>query len=420
MIYDRNDRDELSRWRHARRYAVPRWMIERSAERRRAGDWQGACAAAAVDVAFDPALAEKDPALADDLRNLVPELLRWHLPRSGNGGGTLGTHHHVKLARYGDTQLQAFTPQLSEGPQRLKLDLVPADDGDDDPYMITQVDWTSERHFWDARHTAGLGDRADATLPDRVLLDAGLLTPGDLHPLVREALCPDLPPAESGPPEPALPEPVRVRCGGVWHQVVSGGGGLQLEHGADERRRERAMRALGGAVSGCFAVEQSWTSGQGRLPRRLRAQRWALFLHAQHGDTPAVLRLLDAGVDPRVRDGRQRTLMHLLHLVDHTVLLPRLLAAGLDVNGEDYQERTPLLHAVASYGSPALVDALRAAGARIDATDWEDWSMADLIRRRRRRDLVALRDEIERDHPGIGVGYESYDDDDDDWDEDED
>ncbi|GLX93334.1 ankyrin repeat domain-containing protein [Herbidospora sp. NBRC 101105] len=404
------DRDELSRWRRARRYAVPRWMIEQSAGRRLAGDWQGACAAAAVDVAFDPAMAEKDPALADDLRHLVPELLRWHLPRSGNGGGTLGTHHHVTLARYGDTALQAFTPQLSEAPQRLTLDLVPVDD-DRDPYMITRVDWTSARHFWDARHTAGLRDGTDASLPDRVLLEAGLLTPDDLHPLVRESLFPGLPPGASGPPEPGLPEPVRVRCGGAWHQVVSGGGRLLLEHGDDEQRRERAMRALGGAVSGCFAVEQAWTSGEGRLPRRLRAQRWALFLHAQHGDTPAVLRLLDAGVDPRVRDGRQRGLLHMLHLVDHTVLLPRLLAAGLDVNGLDYQERTPLHHAVASYGSPALVEALRAAGARIDVTDWEGWSLADLIRRRRRRDLVALRDEIERDHPGIGIGYESDDDD---------
>ncbi|NAS20632.1 hypothetical protein GT755_02910 [Herbidospora sp. NEAU-GS84] len=404
------DRDELSRWRRARRYAVPRWMIEQATERRLAGDWQGACAAAAVDVAFDPGTAGKDPALADDLRHLVPELLRWHAPRSGNGGGTLGTHHQVTLARYGDTELRAVTPQLSEGPQRLTLVLVPAED-EEDPYMTTHVDWTAARHFWHARHTAGLRDGTDASLPDRVLLDAGLLTPDDLHPLVRESLCPGLPPGASGPPEPEPPEPVRVRCGGAWHQVVSGGGRLLLEHGDDEQRRERAMRALGGAVSGCFAVEQAWTSGEGRLPRRLRAQRWALFLHAQHGDTPAVLRLLDAGVDPRVRDGRQRGLLHMLHLVDHTVLLPRLLAAGLDVNGLDYQERTPLHHAVASYGSPALVEALRAAGARIDVTDWEGWSLADLIRRRRRRDLVALRDEIERDHPGIGIGYESDDDD---------
>ncbi|TKK85395.1 ankyrin repeat domain-containing protein [Herbidospora galbida] len=413
------DRDELSRWRQARRYAVPRWMIEQATGHRLAGDWQGACAAAAVDVAFDPALAEKDPELADDLRHLVPELLRWHLPRSGNGGGTLGTHHHVTLARYGDTELRAFTPELSEGPQRLKLDLVPAHDEDDDPYLITHVDWTSARHFWDARHTAGLHDAADEPLPDRVLLDAGLLTPDDLHPLVREALFPGLPPGASGPPEPVLPEPVRVRCGGAWHQVVSGGGSLRLAHSDDEQRRERAMRALGGAVSGCFAVEQSWTSGEGRLPRKLRAQRWALFLHAQHGDTPAVLRLLDAGVDPRLRDGRQRSLLHMLHLVDHTLLLPRLLAAGLDVNGLDYRERTPLHHAVASYGSPALIDALRAAGGAIDVTDWEGWSLADLIRRRRRRDLVALRNEIERTYPGLGLGEEIYGEDDD-WGTDDD
>ncbi|MEU6753470.1 hypothetical protein ABZ914_45215, partial [Spirillospora sp. NPDC046719] len=45
--------DEASRLRRIRRYAVPRWMIERAAERRLAGDWRGACAAANVDVDFD-------------------------------------------------------------------------------------------------------------------------------------------------------------------------------------------------------------------------------------------------------------------------------------------------------------------------------------------------------------------------------
>src|SRR5439155_21069378 len=45
--------DEAAAWRRIRRYAVPRWMIERATERRLAGDWQGACAAANGDVLFD-------------------------------------------------------------------------------------------------------------------------------------------------------------------------------------------------------------------------------------------------------------------------------------------------------------------------------------------------------------------------------
>ncbi|WP_066361394.1 ankyrin repeat domain-containing protein [Herbidospora mongoliensis] len=516
-------REDLSRWHQARRYSVPRWMIEEATERRLAGDWQAACAVADVDIAFDP--ADVTPEIEADLRHLVPDLLRWHVPRGSNSAGTMATLLHVTLARYGPGhELQATTPHLSEGPQRLTLRLGPAQ-RDDDHYGVENADWTSARHLWDARHTAELrergggndhatalhaegkveeafaaagveleivpfsrerfrtrdhldmlahmpldiarlktevalltargvdkqfrvmcpewpymillepsreglkarvlGEREDhphteltevhwRRLPDLDLLRAGLLTPDELHPLVREALFPDLPPGESGPWGPDLPHPVRVRCGGEWHEVVSGGGTLQIPHSEDEQRRERAMRALGGAVAGCFAAQRSWTSGQGKLPKKLRFQRRNLFMHAQHGDTQAVLRLLDDGLDPRIRDGRQRTLLHILHLVDWELLLPRLLEAGLDVDAVDYQERTPLHHAVASYGSPALVEALRAAGASIDVVDWEDWSLADMIRRRRRKDLADLRAEIERDHPGIGIGYES------DGDEDED
>ncbi|HEY7277991.1 MAG TPA: hypothetical protein VH594_18625, partial [Trebonia sp.] len=45
--------DEASSWRRIRKYAVPRSMIEQATERRLAGDWPGACAAAHVDVDFD-------------------------------------------------------------------------------------------------------------------------------------------------------------------------------------------------------------------------------------------------------------------------------------------------------------------------------------------------------------------------------
>ncbi len=248
-------------------------------------------------------------------------------------------------------------------------------------------------------------------LPDLDLLRAGLLTPDELHPLVRRGPLPRPAADRVRSPRPAFPSPVRLRCGDGWHEVVSGGGTLRIPHDEDEQRRERAMRALGGAVAGCFAAQRSWTTGQGRLPKKLRFQRRDLFMHALHGDTGAVLHLLDEGVDPHVRDGRQRTLLHVLHLIDWERVLPRLLEAGLDVNAEDYEERTLLHHAVASYGTPALVEALRAAGARIDVTDWEGWSLSDLIRRRRRKDLAALRAEIDRDHPGIGIGYEDDDED---------
>ncbi|MGI5163258.1 hypothetical protein ACQEU3_02775 [Spirillospora sp. CA-253888] len=61
--------EELEGWSRTRRYAVPRRMIEQAAERRAAGDWRGACAAADVDVEIDP--AHLTPDLEDDLRHLA-------------------------------------------------------------------------------------------------------------------------------------------------------------------------------------------------------------------------------------------------------------------------------------------------------------------------------------------------------------
>src|SRR5262245_41463114 len=87
--------DEASRWRRIRRYAVPQWMIEEAGERRLAGDWRGACAAANVIVALDLADIAKEHgdevarATEDDLRNFAPDLARWHLPRVGRGRTTI-------------------------------------------------------------------------------------------------------------------------------------------------------------------------------------------------------------------------------------------------------------------------------------------------------------------------------------------
>ncbi|WP_459799756.1 ankyrin repeat domain-containing protein [Herbidospora sp. RD11066] len=298
---------ELTRWQRVRRFAVPGWMIEQATERRLAGDWQGACEAAGVGLAFDPSGLPAE--VVDDLRHLVPDLLR-----------------------------------------------------------------------------------------------AGRLSPGELHPLVRAALFPALPPTASGPrgPEPLLP--VRVRCGGEWHEVTHGNGALLIPHSPEEQGRELAMGAFGGDVNGCFLAQRAWRSREGRLPKRLGRQRQDLLLYVQHGDTSAVLELLDAGFDPHVTDGDHQTLLHLLYLVDHADLLPRLLAAGLDVNGRDNLGRTPLHTAVVSGGSPELVAALRAAGARLDLTDAAGLTPADLIPRGQRTDLAALLTEPARDHSGIGTG----------------
>ncbi|MFC5751535.1 ankyrin repeat domain-containing protein [Actinomadura rugatobispora] len=241
-------------------------------------------------------------------------------------------------------------------------------------------------------------------LPDLDLLRAGRIIPEDLHPLVRSALFPGRPDPDRpvGPLGPSVPGPVRVRCRGEWHEVHLRDGGLRIPHTAEERQRESAMLALGGASAGCFAVAHAWAGQGGRLPRHLRAQRRELFVRAQHGDTPGVLALLDAGVDPRARDGRKRTLLHMLHMLDHEELLPRLLEAGLDLEVKDQNNRTPLHMAVGDHGSEALVRALVDAGARIDVVDDLEWALSDLIQRIGRTDLGWLTERLKAECPDLG------------------
>ncbi|RAY16721.1 ankyrin repeat domain-containing protein [Actinomadura craniellae] len=567
--------EERSSWARVRRYAVPRQMIERATERRLAGDWRGACAAANVDVAFDPAEvarthgAEVAAALEDDLLHLAPELARWHLPRILGGRSTLATHQAVILADHdqaGGAVLRLRTPTMADGSQRLTLAFgrMRSKEGSAAEFPFgARYSWARSRHLWDARRTDELrerwggGDRTPFFRPDgtplgaaelpaadpgpgdpvartewvsllhgrgeveaafaaagidldptpldlgryynkkidplpvltalplaltrlaaeaellgadrlviphgwrySVLIDArdgrprlklirregagdapiapasswrrpvdldllreGVLTPERLHPLIRAALFPARPAdaGPAGPPDPeASPVPVRVRCRGEWHEVAPGGDGLTMPHTAEEQRREQALQALGGEISGCFAVQRAWRGGGRWLPKGLRAQRRELFNRVQHGDAPGVLALLDAGISPHVRDGRQRSLLHLLHLVDHEALLPRLLAAGLDLEAEDHHQRTPLHVAVGDGGSTALVRALLDAGARIDVLDHQEWSLSNLIRRHRRTDLKFLDERLQRECPDVGhEWYDAYDEEQDEDDEDD-
>ncbi|AJE43353.1 ankyrin repeat domain-containing protein [Streptomyces nodosus] len=558
-------RDEQSSWRRIRRHAVPRWMIEQSERRRRAGDWAGACAVCLVDVTFTLEDISRTHGgqvavrLEEDLRHLVPDLVRWHLPRALGGRTTLATARTVVLAEYGtsDAQLHLTTPAMTKGPQRVSLRFGKPRPGTGSYRSAPGVeDWTVARHLWDARYahelrercgggpdrapfflpdgtprdparlpvedpgpddiaartewitllrerdgveagfaaagigldlvpvkinkwhereplpiverlaldlagldrelrriTARTGDErwlvagdwssvvllerngprgdlrarvvgraeAEATpalaegvwrrLPDLDLLRVGGVEPAQLHPLVAASLFPRLPVGEGpvGPPAPAAPQPVRVRCrDAVWHQLIVREGRLDMPHTEEEQRREQAMRAFGGAVTGCFAVQQAWRSGEGRLPKALRLQRQELFQCVEHGDTPSVLALLDAGMDPQVRDARGRTLLHVLHLLDHQALLPRLLKAGLGLEAKDRQGRTPLYSVVQDGGSRALVEALLTAGARIDvvaptdAYSKMDLSLAQTIRRYKRTDLDFLAQRVRAEHPGVG------------------
>ncbi|MFE3760892.1 ankyrin repeat domain-containing protein [Streptomyces sp. NPDC059104] len=256
----------------------------------------------------------------------------------------------------------------------------------------------------DLRGVPRLPEYAWRPLPDLQLLRTGRIAPRALHPLVAAALFPGSDPAE-GPSGPAAPRPVRVRCTGVWHEVRSRGGVLDMPHTAQEQQRENALRAFGGTISGCFAVRESWTSGEGRLPRALRDERRDLFLRAVHGDAPGVLQLLDAGVDPHVRDAKGRTLLHMLPHLEHEELLPRLLAAGLGLETEDGPGRTALLAAVRDGGTAELVRALIEAGARLDVTDEAEMSLSQLVRRFRRDDLTFVRELVDERYPDIGADY---------------
>ncbi|BCY06147.1 ankyrin repeat domain-containing protein [Actinoplanes sp. L3-i22] len=213
---------------------------------------------------------------------------------------------------------------------------------------------------------------------DLELVRSGRLPAGALHPLVRAALFPAAPPAPVAPPPD--PAPIRVRCRGEWHPVEHRAGQLRLPlHTADEEQRERALRAFGGTVTGCFAAAQTWTGASGRLPRRLRAHRDDLWLRMLHGGTRTVLELLDAGMDPRIRDGRGRTLLHQVRAFDHARLLPRLLAAGLDVNARDKEGSTPLYLAVVHVWPAGLITALVDAGADPHTPNQDDQSVLGYI-----------------------------------------
>ncbi|MBB5868795.1 hypothetical protein F4553_002174 [Allocatelliglobosispora scoriae] len=214
--------------------------------------------------------------------------------------------------------------------------------------------------------------------PDLDLLWHGLISTGDLHPLVRAALFPHATAAPLLVDAPA--EPTRVRCRGEWHRIGHEHGRLQvLDHTAEEAQRERVMRSLGGAVTGCFAVEQAWTGQTGRLPKALRAQRRDLWQRMLHGGTQTVVDLLDAGMNPHIRDGRGMTLLHMLLAFDHEVLLPRLLDAGLDINTPDKEQRTPLHMAVVFGWSGGPIRAILDAGGDPHRGDQEQMSVIDFI-----------------------------------------
>ncbi|MFF7360048.1 hypothetical protein [Streptomyces sp. NPDC008125] len=171
----------LLMWQRVREYAVPPSMIETAAARRAVGDWAGACAAARIDVDFDlravrhrhgTSLASRVRA---DLRRLVPDLLRWHMPRTAPDG-RLRDGLTLSLARYrgeGSPPLHLVVrtpPAQADFGQRMSLALwegtgngTPTHHPHPRPDRRFRLDL--HRHLWDHERIGELARRCGA---DRV------------------------------------------------------------------------------------------------------------------------------------------------------------------------------------------------------------------------------------------------------------
>ncbi len=178
----------LSIWLRVRKYAVPPTMIETATERRLAGDWSGACAAAGFDADIDLGAVTRrrgrDVAtqVLADLRHLAPDLLRWHLPRIAPDG-LLRPGLTVSLARYGPPErrkrcgepgsvhLVARTaPSWADAGQRIVLTLWDGTDSTHHPHPRPDRRYRLDlhRHLWDARRSGDLRIRCGTGgLPDR-------------------------------------------------------------------------------------------------------------------------------------------------------------------------------------------------------------------------------------------------------------
>ncbi|GAA3776306.1 hypothetical protein GCM10022403_008900 [Streptomyces coacervatus] len=180
-----NGDSHLSFWLRVREFAVPPSMIETATARRLVGDWAGACAAAGVDIDLSPrsvahthgrALAAQVRA---DLRQLAPELLRWHMPRIAPDG-LLRPGLTIALARYdaaerdgpGPLHLVARTPPAwADAGQRISLGLWDGSHSEaaarrhPHPHPSRRFRLDLHRHLWDASRADELRIRSGADRP---------------------------------------------------------------------------------------------------------------------------------------------------------------------------------------------------------------------------------------------------------------
>ncbi|MFF7760249.1 hypothetical protein [Streptomyces griseorubiginosus] len=170
------DSSRTSFWPRVREFAVPASMIETATARRLVGDWAGACAAAGFDIDLTLRAVARDHGrdlmsrLRADLRALVPDLLRWHMPRIAPDG-LLRPGLTLTLARYeaadGPVHLVARTaPAWADSGQRISLALWSrsSDDAVHHPHPRPNRRFRLDlhRHLWDAGRVGELWERSGA------------------------------------------------------------------------------------------------------------------------------------------------------------------------------------------------------------------------------------------------------------------
>ncbi|TXS39834.1 hypothetical protein [Streptomyces sp. OR43] len=175
----------LTFWLRVREFAVPPSTIETATARRRVGDWAGACAAAGIDVDLRlSTLAhthgrELATRVRADLRRLVPDLLRWNLPRIAPHG-LLRPGLTMALARYETGEpgshdplhlVVRTPPAWADAGQRISLAVWDGSRSDADarrhphPRPSRRFRLDLHRHLWDARVTDELRIRCGADRP---------------------------------------------------------------------------------------------------------------------------------------------------------------------------------------------------------------------------------------------------------------
>ncbi|MFI5732603.1 hypothetical protein ACIA49_20965 [Kribbella sp. NPDC051587] len=171
-----------------------------------------------------------------------------------------------------------------------------------------------------------LPDAAVRVLPDLELLQAGLITSDQLHPLVAAAL-----PVSDSAAATTTPgdDPHRVECRGEIHRIALRDGVLAaVDHDPVELRREELLVALGGPALPCLQAIDAVHRDPDDLP--------AVRERIDHGDFAGALdvieRLLGAGAI--LRDGplREELESAAARCVDHGLFRADLRFAGRAFN----------------------------------------------------------------------------------------